>query len=94
MVRPRGIGASSWCAIRSLLSGCATFVIVSLSECSVSVPNLILSEYLVDNGCVHLLLVNFSYKQVRQNVSLMTDACICCQSTFPVDESITCQDAE
>ena len=89
-VRPWSVGASSRCAIRSLSSSRATLVIVSLSECSVSVPNLILSEYLVDDGCVHLSSVNFSYRQARQSASLMTDACIRRRSTSPIDEPITC----
>ena len=45
-------------------SGRAALVIVSLSECSVTVSNLISSEYLVDNGCAHLPSVNFSYRRV------------------------------
>ena len=88
----RSLGGSGR-AIRSSSSGRATLVIVSLSECSVSVPNLISSEYLVDDGCVHPPSVNFSHRRARQSASLMTDAYIRRRSTSLVDESIICQDA-
>ena len=31
----------------------------------VSMPNFILSEYFVDNGCLHLLLINFLHRQAN-----------------------------
>ena len=42
-----------------------SLVIVLLSKYNVSMPNFILSEYFVDDGCVHLPSVNFSYRQVN-----------------------------
>ena len=35
-----------------------------LSKYSITVPNLILSEYLVNDGCVYPPSVKFSYRQV------------------------------
>ena len=81
-------------------SGCTAFVIVSLSKSgvlvllskySVTMPNLILSEYLVDNGCIHPLLVNSFYRQTCQNALLITGMYIYinCWSTSPINKSIT-----
>ena len=41
-----------------------SLVIVILSKCSISVPNLISLEYLVENRYVHPPSVNFSYRRV------------------------------
>ena len=38
---------------------------MSLFKYSLLVPKFILLEYLVDNGYVYLLSINFSYKQVN-----------------------------
>ena len=82
-----GIEVLSW-------SSPSYWVIESLSKCIVSVLNLISSEYLVDNGCVHPLSVNFSYRRACQSIWLMTDAYtyIRCWPTSPIDELIICQD--
>ena len=83
-----GIEVSNW-------SSPSHWVIESLSQYIVSVPNLFSSEYLVDDGCVHPLLVNFSYRQACQSTSLITDVYTYIRRwpTSPIDKSITCQDA-
>ena len=77
-------------------SSCAALVIVSLSKDSVTLPNLISLEYFVEDGCVHPLLVNFSYRRARQSASLMTDVYMYIRrrSTSLIDKSITGQDAK
>ena len=59
-------------------------------------PNFISSEYLVDDRWIHPPLVNFSYRRAYQSALLITDAYIYihCWSTFPIDKSITCQNAK
>ena len=52
-----GIEILSW-------SSLSHWVIELLSKCSVSVPNLILSKYFIDEGGIHRSLVNISYRQV------------------------------
>ena len=83
-----GIEVLSW-------SSPSHWVIESLSKCIVSVPNLISSEYLIDDGCVYPSSVNFFYRQACQSTSLMTDAYTYIRHwpTSPIDELITCQDA-
>ena len=54
----------SYCEKVSRMVVRLSLVIVSLSEYSVSVPNLISLEYFVDDGCIHLPSVNFSYRRV------------------------------
>ena len=86
---------SSYSKILRIVVG-PSLIIVSLSKCSESVPNLILLKYFIDDGCVHPLLVNFSYRWVYQSISLMTNAYtyIRYRSTSPIDQLITCQNAK
>ena len=48
-----------------LLNNYSTLIIKLLFKCIILVPKLILSTYLVDNGYIYLLLVNFFYRQVN-----------------------------
>ena len=61
----------------------------------VTVLNFILLKYLVDDGCVHPPLVNFSYERACQSALLIMDIYkyICCRSTSPIDKLIICQNA-
>ena len=61
---PQVIEALNCCGEVSGIVVGPSLVIVSLSKCSVLVPNLISSEYLVDDGCVHPPSVNFSHRRV------------------------------
>ena len=61
---PQAIETLSYCGeVLEIVVG-LSLVIVSLSKCSVSVPNLISLEYLIDDGCVYPSSVNFSYRRV------------------------------